>query len=287
LAKDNQIIFSTHSPFMVEADKLDRVRAVYVDKKGKTAVTADLRAAAPGSVQSKSIYAAHAALGLTVSDVILQGCQPVIVEGQSDQFYFTMLKNFLISRGDLLPVNDLVFMSGGGTKAIRAVASILSCKDNQLPYVIVDSDRNGEELVKTLGNQMYMGQRNRIIALGKFRDVTGTEVEDLLPTKLIAEAFSRDYRGREIEFSDAVDANQAIVPQMEKFAKDNELTLKDGWKVELARAVLRKASANPPLLESDAKLVEIWKRIFSVIVGDPASVEVATGQTDAVQTVMQ
>jgi transcription elongation factor len=64
---------------------------VYTDKDGFTVASNNLRDGINSSNKS-SIYAAHAALGLSVSDVILQGCHPVIVEGTSDQYYMNAVK---------------------------------------------------------------------------------------------------------------------------------------------------------------------------------------------------
>jgi len=89
LAETNQIVYTTHSPFMVDADHLDRARAVFTNKDGATQVSADLRAPADKSDQAKSVYAAYAAVGMSVSDVLLVGCQPAVVEGPSDQHYLS------------------------------------------------------------------------------------------------------------------------------------------------------------------------------------------------------
>lgn len=42
LAKTNQLIFTTHSPFMIDADRLDRVRKVFVGEGGSTEASSDL-----------------------------------------------------------------------------------------------------------------------------------------------------------------------------------------------------------------------------------------------------
>ena len=96
LSLTNQLLYTTHSPFLVDSNHLDQVRSVYIDKQGKTVASPDLRASEDDPSQTKSIYAVHAAVGLTVSDIILQGCQPVIVEGASDQFYLNGIKNYLV-----------------------------------------------------------------------------------------------------------------------------------------------------------------------------------------------
>ena len=100
LAQNNQILYTTHSPFMVDSNHLKRVRSIYIDADGKTVASPDLRAAERlrGKNQPQSIYPAHAALGLSVSDTLLVNCNPVLVEGESDHVYLSALKNLLISK---------------------------------------------------------------------------------------------------------------------------------------------------------------------------------------------
>ena len=96
LSEKNQIINTTHSPFIIDSSNIDRCRVVYVDKDGYTVASSDLRQG-NDKLNEQSIYAVHAALGLSVSDILLQGCEPVIVEGPSDQIYLSMIKNYLIA----------------------------------------------------------------------------------------------------------------------------------------------------------------------------------------------
>ena len=45
LAKTNQLIYTTHSPFLVDTSNIDRAKVVYSDDDGLTVVSSDLRAA--------------------------------------------------------------------------------------------------------------------------------------------------------------------------------------------------------------------------------------------------
>lgn len=76
----NQLIYTTHSPFLVDTNSVDRVKVVYLDEGGKTVASNDLRAVEAQTNKNNSVYAVHAALGLSISDVLLQGCKIVIVE---------------------------------------------------------------------------------------------------------------------------------------------------------------------------------------------------------------
>ena len=79
LSINNQIINTTHSPFIIDTTNIDRCRVVYMDEKGFTVASSDLRQGAD-SLNEKSIYAVHAAMGLSVSDILLQGCQNIIAD---------------------------------------------------------------------------------------------------------------------------------------------------------------------------------------------------------------
>lgn len=268
LSGTNQLIYSTHSPFLIDSDKLDRVRAVYVDEKGFTSVSANLRAAAPKSLQEKSIYAAHAALGLSVSEVLLQGCQSVIVEGISDQYYLNSIKGFLIGKGLIVPSREIIFIPSGGVRGVKAVAAILTGKEEELPHVVLDSDNAGLTLAKQLQSDFYASQKGRVLNVGEMLDgLAGAEIEDLLPKQLIADVFSREYRANEVEFSDIFNPNECIVPQMEAFASKHGIVLLEGWKVDLAKAVKRRILAVPAVLEKAVDLHPTWVKLFEVFTG--------------------
>ena len=265
LAKTNQILYTTHSPFLVDSNHLDQVRSVYIDDNGYTVASPDLRASEGDSSQTKSIYAVHAAVGLTVSDIILQGCQPVIVEGPSDQFYLNGIKNHLIREGQISPKLELVFVPSGGVKGISAIVSILTGKNEDLPYVIVDSDRNGLDMANKLRQNLYKEAADRVLLAGDFSPIQNAEIEDLIPTALMGYVVDRQYRGKEDDFSDVVNTNEPVVGQIEAYAAENELSIIQGWKVEIARAVKqRMLRAKDVADDQDGKAkVETWIELFS------------------------
>lgn len=137
LAADNQLLYTCHSPFLVDADRLDRARKVYVGPDGTSRVTADLRERAASAEQRGAAYAVHAALGLSVAESLLVGCEPIIVEGPSDQHYMTAIKSLLIASGRLKPGRELVFPPAGGSKGVRAVASILGGRDGNCLWLFL------------------------------------------------------------------------------------------------------------------------------------------------------
>lgn len=265
LSGQNPLIYSTHSPFMVDPDHLDRVRAVYVDKEGHTAVSEDLRAREREVDQSRSVYPVYAALGLSTTRTMLLGCHPVLVEGPSDQHYLTAMKTILIARGLIQPARELLFFPAGGVRGIKAMIPLLLGKNEQLPIVLLDADQQGSGLKSNLSNGLYKEERERLISVGDFVDLEQAEVEDLIPGALLAEVVGRRFRGPEdTDFDEAYEAGKPIVPQVEVYARAHRLELEEGWKVEIAKR------AKARLLRKDVDLGdvvdEVWEPLFKRII---------------------
>ena len=263
LAQTNQLLYTTHSPFMVDSNHLDRVRAVYVDDDGETKVSSDLRAREKQPSQSKSIYPVHAALGLTVTDTLFQGCQVIIVEGTSDQFYLSAIKNYLIGKGLIQPQKELIFVPAGGVKGINAVTPIITGVNEQLPYVIVDSDRLGRETAQNLRMHLYKSNPDRIILVGDLINLDNAEMEDLFPMDFISSIVSRRFREPEETFGDVVIPSEPIVDQIEKYVKKHDLVQPVGWKAELARTVKNRLASNPNLVDIESEKATVWKALFN------------------------
>lgn len=235
LATTNQLLYTTHSPFLVEPDHLDRVKAVYVDQDGKTAISANLRAN-EGSV-GRSIYPVHAALNLSVSHTFLQGCTPILVEGPSDQTYLSAIKVKLISEGLLKPKRELVFVPVGGARGVTPVVAILAGRDETLPFVLLDADKVGQEMAKNLRDSTYKDARDRIITVDSATKRSGDEIEDLFDPEVLARIISRLLPRTPEDFDDVLDVSKPFVPQVKEFAKKHNVNLEEGWKVELAKNV--------------------------------------------------
>jgi predicted ATP-dependent endonuclease of OLD family len=265
LSRTNQLIYTTHSPFMVDSNHLDRVRAVYVEENGETKVSPDLRAREKQPSQSRSIYPVHAALGLSVTDTLFLGCQIVIVEGQSDQFYLSAIKNYLVGNGLIKPQKEIVFVPAGGVRGINAVTPIISGHDEQLPFVILDSDKVGTEMVQKLRSNLYKDFPNLVISIGELIPLSEGEIEDLFPVDFISNIISRKYREPEESFDDVVKTTNPILNQFEAYAQKYKLTLSLGWKVELAKMAKNRLNSMLGTISVDSEYVIIWKKLFDKI----------------------
>ncbi|MDB6016528.1 MAG: putative ATP-dependent family endonuclease [Pedosphaera sp.] len=262
LSRTNQILYTTHSPFMVDPDHLDRVKAVYVSPEGATTVSSDLRANEKMTAQSRSIYPVYAALGLSVSDTLLQGCQIIIVEGASDQLALSAIKTYLIGHGLLSPRRDLVFIPAGGVRGITTVVGIVSGPTDSPPFVLLDDDAAGRDLAKKLCSGLYAAEKEKVIKFSRETTGSDTELEDLWPPNFLAEVANKLLRGPDEDFSDFIQPSLPFCEQVEAFAKKHAITLQEGWKVELAKNAKTKLLRDLSAIPTDGAQAIRWLELF-------------------------
>ena len=265
----NQIVYTTHSPFLMEPDALDQVRSVYIDDSGRTTVSPDLRSNPKIPTAHKSIYPVHVAMGLSVSDTFLIGCIPIVVEGVSDQRYLSAIKNYLVGWGRIKPRKDIVFLPAGGTgtKGVTAVVSIVTAKEEKLPRVLVDSDGPGHRLKKNLLSGTYSGESDRVKQVCDYGVVAEGEIEDLMPSAELSKVVTRYLprpAGSDEDFEEIVDSDKPIIPQIEAYCEKHDIELELGWKVDVATAFKSRLDK----IEVDDETVDRWTAVFEDFLSD-------------------
>ena len=265
LSSTNPILYTAHSPFLVDADRLERARKVYIADDGTTKATPDLRYSNDSTGQAGAAYAVHSALNLSVAESLLLGCQPVIVEGPSDQLYLTTIKSLLLSGGKITPGRELVFPPSGGTKTARIVASILTGRDENLPVILLDADTAGKKMAKEIKSSLYAEQPERVLSVGEFVGYDNAEIEDLFPFDLLADEMDRMEREPEKRLADVIRKDEPFVGQVKEWATSQGVKLSQGWKVKLARRVKERALTKGIGWFKD-DVVDRWVQLFDAFV---------------------
>lgn len=282
LAKSNQIIYTTHSPFMIDSNHLERVRSVYIDNEGYSVVSSDLRASErlKGKNQIQSVYPAHAALGLSVSEALLNNCLPVLVEGETDQYYLSGIKIFLISTNKFIPQKEIIFVPFGGTrsKGLQGTISVLSGVTEGFPCVLLDSDANGNRTADDLKATFYKDNQNKVFQLSKyFPDRESCEIEDIFPKKKMSKVINRVLPRPEDfgdEFCDVYDDTLPLCDQVDNYINTNQINIDCNWKIKLARMVKKElGKVDNKILSLDDEieikaLVALFTDIQTAFIGD-------------------
>jgi predicted ATPase len=134
----NQIIYTTHSPFMVPPDAINIVRTVNIDPDKGTYVT-DLP-----SGDARTLFPLQAALGYHLSQTLFVGHSNLIVEGVTDFWILSTVNAHLAAGGTAALPDELTITPAGGAGKVSYMAALLTSEELTV-LVLLDDDRAGRE----------------------------------------------------------------------------------------------------------------------------------------------
>jgi len=139
-AAETQLIFATHSPYLLEPDKLNRIRLIHRTEKEGTKIENKIHALA----DKETLTPILTAIGLELSSGIahLDKTKNVVVEGPSDFYYLEAFKR-------LQNKNDINFVFGGGAGNMPFVGTILHGWGCKVLY-LYDNDKGKKDGSKNL-----------------------------------------------------------------------------------------------------------------------------------------
>ena len=190
LSRAHQIIYTTHSPFMVEPD-LDRVRVVEDRPQEGTKVTADL-----GASSDESLFPLQAAVGYSIAQNLFTAKGNILIESPADLILLQHMSSFLEQRGKG-GLAEGVFVPVGGLDKLATFIALLGA--NRLTLVVLHDRASGpHQTVEELIRQKLI-ERKRVLDFSMFRaqDNLETDIEDLFPVPLYVDAFNTAY-GKEL-----------------------------------------------------------------------------------------
>jgi hypothetical protein len=196
-AKGNQLIYTTHMPFMIDMERLDNIRVCTENKEAGTKVTSDFYAA-----DEDARFPLQAALGLSMSQSLFVGQYNLVVEGITDFWLLSTVAALLRADGQPSLDERIVITPSGGASKAAYVGTML--QGQQLSVVVLlDSDPEGQKVAEGLIKQWIMKDRHVLLlgnAIGRSKETT---LEDLLTMDFYLQRFS--FEREDIPFSVGLD----------------------------------------------------------------------------------
>lgn len=155
VADRHQVVFTTHSPFMVDPAKLERIRVV--EDTGPDAGT-KVTTADGASSDPDTLFPLQAALGYDIAQNLFVGPDNLVVEGLSDFTYLTIMSDHLKSI-ERTGLDDRwrVLPAGGASNIPTFVALVGPSLD---VTVLADgAEASGQKLVNMIRSGVLKGQR--------------------------------------------------------------------------------------------------------------------------------
>jgi energy-coupling factor transporter ATP-binding protein EcfA2 len=201
LTKRCQVIYTTHSPFMVQPSKLERVRLV--EDRGKeegAVVSSDVL-----TRDQDTLFPLQSALGYDLVQHLFVAENNLVVEGTSDYAYLKLLSDYLASKGRRCLDPKWSIVPVGGADSIPTFVALLG--HHLKVTVLVDSRKEGIQRLDRMAMDGYL-QKQRIILVGDCLGRTPADIEDLFEVGeylgLYNKAFGKAIKSTDLQGSDPI-----------------------------------------------------------------------------------
>ena len=214
LAPNYQVIYTTHSPFMIDSTKLHEVRTVYDSNDAKIG---SLISDALEEKDSATLFPLQAALGYDIAQNLYISPKNLLVEGVADLVYLTLISDRLRVLGKNYLNDDITIVPVGGLDKVATFISLL--RGNKLNVAcLLDTftDQKGRARMKDLIQEKII-KDNKVIFFDKFTSpINPSEIEDMfLPEEYIA-LFNLEFTEYENIDVDTIDPKYSIIQQINK-----------------------------------------------------------------------
>ncbi len=187
VAASHQVVFTTHSPFMVDPASLDRVRVVEdtgPDTGAKVATTDN------ASNDRDTLFPLQAALGYDIAQNLFVGPDNLVVEGLSDYNYLTILSDHLASLNRArLDERWRILPAGGATNIPAFVALVGPSLD---VTVLVDGGAASSQKIRNLMKRGLLADK-RLLTPNAGTTTRDADIEDLFTDEDYLKLYNPDH----------------------------------------------------------------------------------------------
>jgi hypothetical protein len=245
LAPKHQVIYTTHSPFLIDPHRIDRVRTVTdLDNHG-TVVSSDRY-----KTDGETVFPLRAALSYELARAFVTGSHCLLVGRPSDLLYLHALSQACRAAGlTTLDPKWAITPVGGADK----VSTFISLAGSATPNVavLIDGSPHEQERIKALADNGHLRVKS-LIQVSDFTTGKEADIEDLLDSAtycaIVSGAYSGDLPVETLKPADLKSRVPRITARTEQYFKDNDIAGGRLDRYQLASYFLREQQTLVPKL---------------------------------------
>lgn len=252
----NQILYSTHSPFMVPTHALDSVRTVNIAEEIGTTVTND------PTGDARTLFPLQAALGYDLAQSLFVGPNNLVIEGVTDFWILSAVSAYLLEKGRTSLSADLTMTPAGGAQKVSYMVALLTSESLNV-LVLLDSERDSKTTKDELLKAKLIRDQNVVFVAEAFSPQPNeADIEDLFDPAayeaLVRESYKAELKGKTLTLN----------TNIPRIAKRIDIALSEigipFHKTRPTRLLLKKMASEPENILSELSL-ERFEALFSVI----------------------
>ena len=214
LTKSNQLMYTTHSTFMIDMNMPKEIKIIYEDKNTKnTKISTNI-----WNADNDSLLPVQTSLLHTLSHVLLTDLIVVVVEGSTDVQILRSISEYLHHQSREFLSDSIPIVPSHGAKSMPSIVQLLKSKNAKI-IPILDSDelgKNAELKIKSLNITPIMIKNNTV----------NSTIEDLFEKKEYLDAINAIYPKCRIDGNKLSNSNSQII----RHICDNDESI-EKWKI--------------------------------------------------------
>lgn len=194
IARNNQIIYTTHSPFMINKNYPERIRAAlkHAEPIGTSLDNKPYRATKGGCYEP-----IRTSIGITLGNSLFIGGCNLIVEGIADQILITAFSRYLAKQEGkaFIDLQDITITPAGGVDNIPYFAYLCNSEDMK-SILLLDNDGEGDIAYGRIVKEGIFPEDRilRVQAAVVKKELEVKEIEDLIGAEYYHTAVSEAYK---------------------------------------------------------------------------------------------
>ena len=230
---DRQVLYTTHSPFMIDPKRLERVRIVQdrsVDSSGElpkeddgTKVLTDVLGAT-----EDSLFPLQGALGYDIQQSLLIGPNVLLVECPSDMLYLRAMSDQLEREGKVGLSRDWTIVPVGSIGKVPVFASLLGSQTGMKVAALLDVQSGNKQLVDRIYKEKLLSKQN-VMTYAYFLEQAEADVEDLVDRSVYVHMVNEEFKGELASPVETATLNdkvpRTIVAVQDKLNEDDRLSV--------------------------------------------------------------
>ena len=227
LTPHHQLIYTTHSPFMVDPMRFDRIRIVQdrsiepnsdrlSDNEQGTKVITEVLEAIPDS-----LFPLQGALGYEITQTLFIGPNSLVVEGVSDFLYIQTISDLLQRKGKTGLSPNWTITPVGGSGNVSKFVSLLGAQTNLNIAVLIDFQKKDQQEIQKLYKTKLLKEK-KVLTYADFVQGNEADIEDMFDPDFYLQLVNQEF-GISLKIEDLPTHSPRIIRRLEEHFKNNPL----------------------------------------------------------------
>jgi predicted ATP-dependent endonuclease of OLD family len=197
LKPHHQLIYSTHSPFMIDSRHFERVRIVQdlgidaesdddLETSGTTVVT-DVFAAS-----ADSLFPLQGALGYELHQTLFVGPNSLIVEGVADLLFLQAMSGVLQEEGHSGLDEKWTITPVGGAAKVPTFVALLGAQESMTIATLIDVQSSDQQKIEALYKEKLLKKAN-VLTFADFTKTIEADIEDMFGSAFYIELVNAEF----------------------------------------------------------------------------------------------